>query len=124
MAFWKSAAVNRPVKLSKSFSGALRLFAFWVANRSVGQPLLDGIDYSCIFEEPSALEQVFAIFANVIKLDEQGEVLNAKWAERRAAQFILQYVTGEEPTPPFEEWETELYDPPAIEDPLPWPMTP
>ena len=31
-----------------SFSGALRTFSFWIANGTVGHPLLDGIDYSCI----------------------------------------------------------------------------
>ncbi|ESQ76483.1 hypothetical protein [Asticcacaulis sp. YBE204] len=96
-------------KLSPQFSSVLRTFAFWVANRSVGYPLLEGIDYSCIFEEPSALEQVFAIFANVIELDEQGNVLNAKWAEQRAAQYIRQYVTRDVPDPPFEFWEVELH---------------
>jgi hypothetical protein len=102
--------------LSHSFSGALRTFSFWVANKTVGHPLLDGIDYSCIFQEPSALEQVYAIFANVLELDDNGQVLNAKHAERRAAQYILQYVTGRKAEPPFEQWEVELYDPPPRED--------
>ncbi len=71
--------------LSHSVSGALRTFSYWAANRSVGQPQLDGVDYSCIFTEPSALEQVYAIFANVLEFDETGQVINAKHAERRAA---------------------------------------
>ncbi|NYT39726.1 hypothetical protein HZY97_03070 [Sphingomonas sp. R-74633] len=111
------------MKLSGQFSGALRTFAFWIANRSVGNPVLEGVDYSCIFEEPGALEQAFAIFANVIEIDERGGVLNAKWAEHRAAQYILQYVTGKAPEPPFEIWETELHGPPPRVDPLPWPTS-
>lgn len=98
--------------LSYSFSGALRTFSSWVANGTVGHPLLDNIDYSCIFREPSALEQVYAIFANVIEIDEKGWVINSKRAERRAAQFILQYVTGEPAQPPFEDWEVHLHNPP------------
>jgi hypothetical protein len=78
---------------------------------------LDGIDYSCIFQEPSALEQVYAIFANVLELDENGRVINAKHAERRAAQYILEYVAGKEAEPPFETWEVELHEPPSREDP-------
>jgi hypothetical protein len=113
-------AENEMAKLSPQFSGALRTFAFWVAKGSVGNPLLDGVDYSCIFKEPSALEQVFAIFANVIELDENGGVLNAKWAERRAAQYILRYLTGETPSPPFAQCEAELHGPPP-QDLLPWP---
>jgi hypothetical protein len=87
--------------LSSSVSGALRTFSYWIANRSVGQPLLDGVDYSCIFTEPSALEQVYAIFANVLETDETGQVINARHAEHRAAQFILQYVTGRQVEPPL-----------------------
>jgi hypothetical protein len=95
--------------LSHSVSAALRTFSYWIANRSVGQPLLDGVDYSCIFEEPSALEQVYAIFANVVEIDDSGTVTNLKHAEARAAQFILQYVTGKEVNPPFATWEVALH---------------
>ena len=103
--------------LSRSFSGALRTFSYWIANRSVGHPLLEGVDYSCIFREPSTLEQVYAIFANVIELDDCGQVLNAKQAERRAAQYILLYVAGVKPEPPFEPWEVALHEPPPRKDP-------
>ena len=98
--------------LSHSVSGAIRTFSFWIANKSVGHPLLDEVDYSCIFEEPSALEQVYAIFVNVLEFDEVGQVINAKHAERRAAQYILQYVKGQAAEPPFEDWEIALHDPP------------
>ena len=97
-------------RLSESVSHAIRQFSFWIANRSVGHPLLDGIDYSCIFEEPSALEQVYAIFANTLELDERGVVLNEKHAENRAAQFIRRYVQpGYVVEPPFEDWEVHLH---------------
>lgn len=97
-------------KLSNSFSGALRTFSFWIANGTVGLPLLEGIDYTCIFDEPSALEQVYAIFANVIEMDKDGNVLNAKYAEKRAAQYIRSYVDSSyKISPPLEGWEVELY---------------
>ena len=97
-------------KLSASVSGAVRRFAFWVANRSVGQPLLDGIDYSAIFEEPSAHEQAFAIFINVLELDDEGKVLNARVAEARAAQFIRSYVDSSyQVQPSFLDWEVALH---------------
>ncbi len=42
---------------------------------------LEGIDYLSLFgEEPSAIEQVFAIYVNVIELNDKGTVLNAKYA--------------------------------------------
>jgi len=98
-------------KLHKSISGAVRQFSYWIANRSVGHPLLDGIDYACIFEEPSALEQVYAIFVNSLEVDEEGRVTNEKHAERRAAQYIRQYVEGSKYVvePPFESWEVALH---------------
>jgi hypothetical protein len=46
-------------RLSHSISQALRQFSYWLANRTVGLPLLEGVDYSCIFEEASALEQTY-----------------------------------------------------------------
>ncbi|MEY9752983.1 DUF7677 family protein [Bradyrhizobium yuanmingense] len=101
-------------RLGDSVSGALRSFGFWLANGTVGYPLLEGIDYSCIFREPSALEEAMAIYANVLCVDESGRVLNARAAERRAAQWIRSYV---DPTyvvdPPFESWEVALHEPPG-----------
>jgi hypothetical protein len=97
-------------RLSGDVSGAIRTFSFWMANRTVGLPLLEGIDYSCIFVEPSALEQAYAIFANVLEFDAAGTVLNAKHAERRAAQYIRSYVDSSYTVePPFEDWEVHLY---------------
>lgn len=99
-----------PPRLSNSFSGALRQFSYWVANGSVGYPLLEGVDYvSVMMEEPSLMEQAYAIFANNIEMDESGRVLNAKHAEHRAAQYIRQYCEGDQAEPPFEGWEVSLY---------------
>lgn len=100
--------------LGNSVSGPLRSLAFWLANGTVGHPLLEGIDYSCIFREPSALEAAIAIYANVLRVDERGGVLNARAAERRAAQWIRFYVDRRYVVePPFEDWETALHEPPG-----------
>ena len=97
-------------RLSPSTSAAIRRFSFWIANGPVGLPLLEGVDYGCIFAEPSALEQAYAIFANVLELDAGGRVLNEKDAERRAAQFIRSYVDRTyRVEPPFEDWEVALH---------------
>lgn len=74
-----------------------------------------GVNYLELYgEEPSAIEQVFAICANVIELDENGNVLNAKYAEKRATDYLRAYC---DPTfqvePPYEEWEVKLYGPPT-----------
>lgn len=102
-------------RLGNSFSGALRTFAYWVSAGSVGHPLLQGFDYKDVLcNEPSAIEQIFAIFANVVELDDSGFVTNAKYAEFRAAQSLRRYI---DPSyivePPFEDWEVALHEPPA-----------
>jgi hypothetical protein len=98
-------------KLGNSFSAALRTFAFWVANGTVGHPLLEGLEYrEVLFDEPSAMERLFAIFANVIELDETGNVTNAKHAERRAAQWLRAHPEpGFVIEPALEDWEMALH---------------
>ena len=104
-------------KLGNSVSGAFRTFGFWLANGTVGHPLLDKIDYTRIFSEPSALEQAMAIYANVLRVDESGHVLNARAAEMRAAQWIRSYVDRSYTVdPPFTPWEIELHEPPNFKD--------
>ena len=97
-------------KLSPSVRGAVRQFAYWVANRTAGLPVLEGIDYSAIFEEPSALEAAFAVFCNVLEVDPPGAVTNFRAAERRAAEYIRAYCDrGYTPDPPLADWEVELH---------------
>ena len=104
------------MKLSASFSGALRTFAYFMASGT--QNTLQGVDYVSLYgEEPSAIELVFAIYANVIELDEDGTVVNAKYAEKRATDSLRascdpSFVV----TPPYEDWETVLHGPPPLRD--------
>ncbi|HAA10505.1 MAG TPA: hypothetical protein DCE41_01945 [Cytophagales bacterium] len=102
------------MKLSHSFSGALRTFAYFMASGTHYQ--LEGIEYIKLFgEEPSAIERVFAIYANVIELDEEGNVLNAKYAEKRAVDYIRSYCDPEfQVEPPYEDWEITLHAPPPL----------
>jgi hypothetical protein len=104
------------MKLGDSFSGALRTFTYFMASGT--QNTLEGIDYLSLYgEEPSAFEKVFAIYANVIELNENGEVLNAKYAEKRATDYLRAYCDpGFVVEPPYEEWEVTLHSPPPIPD--------
>lgn len=79
---------------------------------------LKGVEYLSLYgNEPSAIEQVFAIYANVIELDEHGIVLNAKYAEKRATDYLKAYCeSGFEVTPAYEDWEVELRAPPPLQD--------
>jgi hypothetical protein len=83
-----------------------------VAHGSVGRPLLEGIDYwDDLRDSTSQMETLFAIFANVLEFDDEGNPVNEKDAERRAAVWLYQYCTGRVPEgePPLETWEVELY---------------
>jgi hypothetical protein len=104
------------MKLSNSFSGALRTFSYFMASGT--HLMLAGIDYLSLYgEEPSAIEQVFAIYANVIELDENGQVLNAKFAEKRATDYLRQYCDSNfKVEPPYEDWEITLHNPPPLKD--------
>lgn len=103
---------GRAVRLSNDFSGALRTFAYFMASGT--HYMLEGVDYLALYgEEPSAIEQAFAIFANVIELDENGDVRNFTHAQKRATDYIRSYC---DPafivSPPFEDWEIALHGPP------------
>lgn len=99
-------------EISHGASGAFRRFAGWVARGSVGYPLLEGIAYwDELRDSPSQMETLFAIFANNLRLDADGEPTNEKYAERRAALWLYKYCTGQAhpDDPPLEGWEVELY---------------
>lgn len=100
------------MRLSHGVSGALRTFAYFMASGT--QHTLAGVDYLPLYgEEPSAIERVFAIYANVLEFDEHGEVTNAAYAEKRATDSLRAYCDPEFVVdPPYEDWEIELHHPP------------
>jgi hypothetical protein len=83
--------------------------------------MLEGINYwGAVTESPSQLEICFAIFANVLELDDQGDLVNEKHAERRAATWLYRYCTGELPPgeADLEPWEcTAATRPPGARPP-------
>jgi hypothetical protein len=104
------------MRLSTSFSGALRTFAYFLSSGT--HFMLKGVDYLSLYgTEPSAIEQVYAIFVNVLELDENGQVLNARHAQKRATDYLRAYCDPSfEVDPPYEDWETKLYEPPPLKD--------
>ncbi len=104
------------MELSDSFSGALRTFAYFMASGT--HIMLEGVDCLPLYgKEPSAIEQAYAIFANVLELDEHGQVLNAQHAQKRATDYLRAYCDSSfKVDPPYEDWELELHDPPPLKD--------
>jgi hypothetical protein len=47
--------------LDNSVSGAVRFFSFVLANGTVSQAILEGVDYSGIFEEPITMDQMIQV---------------------------------------------------------------
>jgi hypothetical protein len=103
--------VSRVNHLPVDVRSAIRFFAFYVANGTLDLDLLDGIDYkSPLMASGSALEQTFAVFANVLEVDENGTVRNGGDAQYRAAQWVRSYCDpGYQVQPPFQLWELELH---------------
>lgn len=99
------------MKISNYVSGAVRQFSYWFAHGTLGNPLLEGIDYlNSLKDESSFAEQAYAIFMNNLEIDADGCVVNYKHCEDRAAQFIKSYFDSEYTIfPPLENWETELH---------------
>lgn len=77
--------------------------------------MLKNVEYLDLYgAEPSAIEMVFAIFANVIEMDSEGNVLNFTYAQARATDYLRSYCDPSfEVTPPLEDWETKLHRPPS-----------
>ena len=96
-------------KLSNSFSGALRKFAYFLSSGT--HYMLKDVNYISLYgNEPSAIEQVFAIYANVIEMEENGNVTNAEYAEKRATDYLRSYCDPNfKVTPEYEDWEVALY---------------
>ncbi|MBB2940379.1 hypothetical protein FB565_000083 [Actinoplanes lutulentus] len=96
--------------LSEDVRSAIRFFAFYLANGTLVMDLLEDFDYRPILmSHGSGLEQAFAIFANVLDVDETGEVTNYDDAEYRAAQWIRRVCDNTyRAEPPFAPWELEL----------------
>ncbi len=103
------------MKLSNEFSGALRTFAYFMASGS--HNMLKDIEYLELYgSEPSAIEMTFAIFTNVIELDDAGKVKNFTEAQKRATDYLRSYCeSGYEVDPPFQDWEIALHSPPKKE---------
>lgn len=97
------------MKLSHEVSGALRTFSYFLASGT--HYMLEGVPYLELYgEAPSAIEQTYAIFANVLEFDAQGKVTNRKHAEKRATDYLRSYFDRSyRVEPPFEDWELALH---------------
>jgi hypothetical protein len=95
-------------KLSEDIRSWLRELAWSLANGSLDMGR--DIDYRSLFQEPAFVENVFALWANVVEVDEAGRVINGEGARARVEQYIRTWLDKEyKVDPPFEDWEFELY---------------
>jgi hypothetical protein len=102
------------MELSSSFKGALRLFTYYYANGTLSYFFDTKVNYlKKLKHKPSAVEQIFAIYANTIRMDDSGTVLNHEHATKRATQYITMVCSKPEDNykviPEFEDWELELH---------------
>jgi len=73
--------------------------------------LLGGVDYLSLYgEDPSAIERAFAILLMLLSWMKKMKSLNAKYTEKRAADYIRSFCAPSFlVNPPFEDWEIALY---------------
>jgi hypothetical protein len=97
------------MKLSNEVSGALRTFTYFMASGT--HYMLNGVPYLELYgSEPSAIEQAYAIFVNVLEVDANGSVTNREHAEKRATDYLRSYCDPKfVMEPPLEDWESVLY---------------
>ncbi len=103
--------------LSEDFRRKLRLFTYYLTNGTLGYVIEDDAlrDYNffnVLISDPHLFEYVFALYANVIELDESGQVVNHTHAMTRVAQYIALHSEGGlqyKHIPEFKEWETYLH---------------
>jgi hypothetical protein len=86
-------------------------FSLSLGDGGLEPELLGGIDYvPGLFNCGSTLEAIYAVFSNVLMIDQDGRPTNKKRAYFRAAQCVKQWCEqGYEPEPRFEGWEVELH---------------
>lgn len=110
-----------PNRLHPELRGVLSQFALWLANGTLGHPVLDGVDYAETLREPTAMETVLGIFANALELDADGAPLNARHAETRAAQWLRGYCDPAYVVePPITDAEMELHSPGSMKNAPAW----
>jgi len=103
--------MSHMAQLPPSVRSEGRLFAFYLGNRTLALDILADVDYLDPNDPGlgSALETAFAIFLNVLDVDDRGQVTNAETAQRRAAQYLRSYCDPAYVVePPFEDGEVEL----------------
>jgi hypothetical protein len=97
-------------RLPADVRSAIHYFTLRLTNGTLNPELLDGIDHRSYLNNPGPeLEMAFAIFTNVLHIDDNGLVTNTDAAHHRAAQWILaRYDPSYRIDPPLQAWETEL----------------
>lgn len=97
------------MKLPHEVSGAVRTFSYFLASGT--HDMLQGVVYLDLYgKEPSAIEQTYAIFMNVLEIDNRGRVTNLSHAEKRATDYLRSYCDSRfRVEPPLEDWEMELH---------------
>jgi hypothetical protein len=106
----------KPAELDVRGSGlkwkeCLNEFSLSLGNGSLAPELLADVDYvPGLFNCGSTLEEIYAVFSNVLTVDESGVPTNSERAYFRAAQCVSQWcVPGYKVEPQFAGWEVELH---------------
>jgi hypothetical protein len=99
-----------PASTEMTITDVIKAYTRSLGNGTSAPTILTDIDYiPSLIEHGSFLEQIVAIFTNVLRVDDDHLVRNIEQATLRAAQYIRNYINpAYEIVPPLADWEVEL----------------
>jgi hypothetical protein len=100
----------QPAAQAQTSVAVIKTFTRALGDGSCAQDIVANINYRPhLIEYGSFLEQIIAIFTNVLRVDDEQIVHNSYHAEQRAAQYIRHELDpAYEVVPPFADWEVVL----------------
>jgi hypothetical protein len=100
----------QPATEAQTLVDVIKTYTRALGDGSCAQDILADINYRPhLVEYGSFLEQIIAIFTNVLRVDDEQIVQNGSQAEQRAAQYIRQELDpAYQVIPPFADWEVIL----------------
>ena len=99
-----------PASREMTSTDVIKSFSESLGNGTLAPAILADIDYvPSLIEYGSFLEQIVAIFTNVLRVGDDQQVSNSEQAVLRVAQYIRNYMDSTYVVaPPFAGWEVEL----------------
>jgi hypothetical protein len=106
----KKCSIDKFDNINEEEFAPIKSFVNSLIDGTLGAGVLNDFNYwESLADFGSALEEIFAVFSNVLIFSEKGAAANFEDASRRAAQRILVWHLGEKYSPEPEFRDEELF---------------